>query len=215
MCLFHLNDQPLIHIRLQNALITSKKSMNVLGVIFDSKLNWQIQTNHAITKAKKALFALRAISKYFTFTEMRSLLDSNFYSILYYNCSIWLTPSLSPEFKQKLLSVSANALRTCLRGMSFDISFIDVHRASKKCTPTQILLYNQAIQLHKTINHPDFPSNFEHISILEQTICTSRQLRFRLFRNNWTKIGMNTTANKLHCLTDQISFDALSLGFLH
>ena len=69
--------------------------------------------------------------------------------------------------------------------------------------------------LHKTINHPDFPSNFEHISLLEQTICTSRQLRFRLFRNNRSKIGMNTTANKLHCLTDQINFDVLSLGFLH
>ena len=56
ICLFHSNDQPLIQIRLQNVLITSKKYMNVLGVIFDSKLNWQIQTNHAIAKAKKAKF---------------------------------------------------------------------------------------------------------------------------------------------------------------
>ena len=53
VCLFHANDQPLIQIVLQNVLITSKKSMNVLEVIFDSKLNWQIQTNHAISKAKK------------------------------------------------------------------------------------------------------------------------------------------------------------------
>ena len=42
-----------IRIRLQNEFITSKKSMNVLGVIFDSKLNRQLHTNHAITKAKK------------------------------------------------------------------------------------------------------------------------------------------------------------------
>ena len=40
VCLFHGNDQPLIQIRLQDVLITSKKSMNVLGVIFDSKLTW-------------------------------------------------------------------------------------------------------------------------------------------------------------------------------
>ena len=104
-----------------------------------------MQTNIAILKARRALFALRPISKYFTFTEMRLLLDSNFYSILYYNCNIWLTSSLSPEYKQKLLSTSANALRTCLRNIAFDVSFDNVHRISKKCTPAQILLYNQAI----------------------------------------------------------------------
>ena len=167
-----------------------------------------------LQRQKKALFALRSISKYFTFTEMRSLLDSNFYSILYYNSNIWLTSSLSPEFKQKILSISANALRTCLKGVSFGISFIDIHRVSKKSTPEQILMYNHAIQLHKTINHEDFPSTFEHFTLINQTICTGRQLRFRTYRNNKSKIGMNTTANKFHCLTDLIGFDTLNLSFL-
>ena len=52
LCPFHLNDQPVIQIRLQNVVITSKKSMNVLGILFDSKLNWKIHTAHAIAKAK-------------------------------------------------------------------------------------------------------------------------------------------------------------------
>ena len=97
-------------------------------------------------KSKKALFALRAISKYFNFNEMISLLDSNFYSILYYKCSIWLNSFLNPEFKQKLLSISANALRPSLKNTAFDVSFTDIHKISKKCTPSQIMLYNQAIR---------------------------------------------------------------------
>ena len=81
-CLFHTQDQPQIEFTLQGVKITTKKSMNVLGVIFDSKLNWQIHVATAITKAKKALFALRLLKKYFSLKEMRLLLDANFYSIL-------------------------------------------------------------------------------------------------------------------------------------
>ena len=45
--------------------ILSKKSMNVLGVTFDSKLNWSIHVANSISKANKALFALRLIKKTF------------------------------------------------------------------------------------------------------------------------------------------------------
>ena len=53
ICLFHSNDQPWINVRLDGQMITSKKSMDVLGVIFDIKLNWQMQTNNSINKAKR------------------------------------------------------------------------------------------------------------------------------------------------------------------
>ena len=146
---------------------------------------------------------------------MRQLLDSNFYSILYYNSSIWLNHFLSPEFKQKLLSISANALRSCLKNKAFGVSFVNVHRISKKCTPTQILLYNQAIQLHKTVNHKDFPSTLDDVTLVDQTVCTSRQLRFKIFRNNKLKVGLNMPTNKLYCISDMVSYDMLNLGFTH
>ena len=43
MCLFHRKDQPPIEITLTTQTINSKTNMNVLGVSFDSKLNWQFQ----------------------------------------------------------------------------------------------------------------------------------------------------------------------------
>ena len=51
------NDQPLIQIGLQKNVITSKKYMKVLGVVFDSKLNWQLQVASAISKAKNSLYS--------------------------------------------------------------------------------------------------------------------------------------------------------------
>ena len=55
------------------------------GPKIDSKLTWSIHVANAICKAKKALFALRLIKRFFTDEEMRTLLDANFYSVLYYN----------------------------------------------------------------------------------------------------------------------------------
>ena len=75
---------------------------------------------------------------------------------------------------ETILTVSACALRTCLMNGGFEISFEKLHKLHKKCTPGQIMLYQQALQLHKTINHLDFPQTFEHVTIVDQTICTSR-----------------------------------------
>ena len=77
------------------------------------------------------------------------------------------------------------------------------------------MLYHQAIQLHKVLNQPDFPNCFEHVTIVEQTVCTGRQLKFKVIRTNSRKIGMNTTANKFYCISDQIGLDTLSLNFVH
>ena len=106
--------------------------MNVLGVIFDSKLNWDAHISHAIIKSKKALFALKLLRKHFSTNEMRTLHDSYFYSVLYYNSVIWLTPAISSNMKQQLLSISANALRSCLMNGNSDVSFENLHKNNMK-----------------------------------------------------------------------------------
>ena len=43
------------------------------GVMFDSKLNWNVHIANCIGKAKKTKFALRLLKKYFNPIEMRTL----------------------------------------------------------------------------------------------------------------------------------------------
>ena len=215
ICMFHQNDQPLVKIKLQNVEIESKKSMNVLGVIFDCKLNWQMHTAMAISKAKKSLYALRLIKRFFNNHEMRTLLDSHFYSTLYYNSVIWLTPSLNNDMKQKLISISANALRDCLRLNNPEISFENLHKIHKKCTPKQITFYQMALKLHKLVNENLDDLNLEQITVMDQMICSRRQINFEIHRNNTGKIGINTTANKLYPLSQLIGLNLLSLGYIH
>jgi len=76
--------------------------MKILGLIFDSKLNWYNQTVTAIEKANKAKQALRIISRYFSPQEMVKLSTALFYSRLYYGAKIWLSSALSANLKKKL-----------------------------------------------------------------------------------------------------------------
>jgi len=100
LCLFHRKDCPQITIRLNQKTVNSKTSMNVLGITFDSKLQWSQQVANVVKKSAKALHAIRLIKPFFCFNELRSLITSNFYSILYYNSEVWHLPTLNPVSKK-------------------------------------------------------------------------------------------------------------------
>ena len=86
LCLFYRKDTPQIEIIINNVKIKSESVMNVLGVLFDSKLSWSNHVSKQINKANKALHAIKLIRKYFNNKELLTLLTTNFYSVLYYNC---------------------------------------------------------------------------------------------------------------------------------
>ena len=119
--------------------------MNLLGVIFYSKFNRNAHVASAICKARKALFPLRLLRKFFNDQEMRLLLVSNFSSTLFCNDMLWLTPELSSTMKQALLSISANALRSCMLYNCSKISFVRIYTMCRKCTPSEIMSYQSAL----------------------------------------------------------------------
>ena len=48
MCIFYKRDTHPMSIEVNGAVITSSSTMNVLGVIFDSKLQWSNQVAHSM-----------------------------------------------------------------------------------------------------------------------------------------------------------------------
>ena len=77
------------------------------------------------------------------------------------------------------------------------------------------MLYQQALTRHKILNDPTFPNSFENVTIIDQTIFTSRLNTYRVYRNNSLKIGMNMTANKFYCISELIGLNLLNLGYVH
>ena len=109
---------------------------------------------------------------------MKTLLDSYFYSVLYYNSSVWLTSDLKVNVKQNLLSISANALKSCLWLGRDIISFDELHKINGKCTPNQIAMYQRSLNLYRYLNATEL--TFDCITVLNQMVCTSRQLKFEI-----------------------------------
>ena len=212
LCMFHRNDYRPITITIHNEQITSKKSMNVLGVTFDSKLNWSDQVSDTIKKSNKSLCALRLIKRYLSLPVMKTLLITNYYSILYYNAEIWLSKNLSSNCKQLLLSASANAIRSCALKDCSLISFEKIHEKAKLANPLQVSNFKLALILHKTFNSNTLNTNWVELSY--QIVITRRQNQFICHRNNNHKIGLNLLINRFHSLNNKISLDDLNLSYL-
>ena len=82
LCLFHYKDAAPIIVKFNGVSMVSSRKINVLGVIFDQKLQWSDHVAHCIQKSRKALTAIRLIKKFFTTKELLQLITSNFNSIL-------------------------------------------------------------------------------------------------------------------------------------
>ena len=178
-------------INLNNKVIKSNNTINVLGVIFDSELQWADHIAHAITKSNSALNAIRIIKRFFTRKELFELIKSNFYSLLYYNSEIWHLPLLKSTLKQKLLSASAKALKVCWKSPSYYISFDLLHKMSKRATLEQFMKYKLALCLHKLYNTTFISREFCLLN--ENQILTSRQTHFLCRKSNNINIYERST----------------------
>ena len=117
----HRSSPCLIQINLIHTNINTP--VNMLRVIFVSKLQWQPHFSNAIKKAKKSLHALNLNKPYFTNDEMRQLETSFFNSILYFNSEIWHIPTINHHSKQQLLSALSLALKLCTPGKTDRIRY--------------------------------------------------------------------------------------------
>ena len=82
-------------------------------------------------------------------------------------------------------------------------------------TKMQIMYYQMALNLFKTLNSQEHELSFETITVYDRIVCSRRQIKFQIHRNFNYKIGLNTTANKLNYLNNQIGLNLLNLTYVH
>ena len=184
--------------------------MNVLGVSFDSKLNWQSQIEQTIKKSRTALHAIMLIKKYFTKTELIQLVTSNSFSIFYYNSKIWHIPSLTQNLKKNLLSASAAALKMCVKNYDSTISFKTLHSITNRGEPNTIMQYKHAITLHKIVNNPIVTRDF--ISLFFNQNFNEINPHIRFTDTSKFKVGKNLLPNRFHIINNKIESHWLNLS---
>ena len=143
--------------------------------------------------------------------QLRTLLTSNFFSILYFNAEIWHIPTLNQNSKQLMLSASAKALKLCKKDYSYDHSYISLHKINKRATPNQMLICKHALLLFKLNNCIDTTADWIQMNF--QQILTSRQMNFIISRDNNCMIGGNLICNRLTILNTFIPLEWLALTY--
>ena len=211
LCLFYKHDSTPINISINNKAIKLKCNINVLGVLFDSKLNWLDHVSKTLLKTSKALCAVKLIRKFFSTKELIQIVTATVFSILYYNSEIWHIQSLKLSIKQKILSSSACVIKACMKYNSRMISYENVHRMNQRATPDKVLMYKHSLALFKLYNQdrPSLEWCFLHVN----QIFTSRQSNFKIRKSNNLRVGLNALANRFVILNDKIPLNWLEGGF--
>ena len=182
----------------------------MLGILFDSKLQWLDQAAKAISNSKRALHGIKLIKKYLSKEETKMLLTSNFYSFLYYNCEVWLSNELKGHIKQRNLQASSKALKIINNVSDLRISYHQLHIQEKRATPLNFAKYKLAVQLYRIYNKMD--ENDDWLDMNEQQNFNARNEYFHINDASRIKVGKNIMCNRLPCLNGVIKLDWLNLS---
>ena len=211
-CIFSRADIAAINISVNGVQVRTRNVINVLGVLFDSKLRWGPQVQRTVQKAEKALNAIRLIKNYFEQSELLQLITSNFYSVLYYNSEVWHIPSLHQSLQRSLLTASSKALKVCAKSSDlWMLSYNELHEMAGRATPMQLREYKIALQLYKTMD-VQIPET-DWINLNLNAVITSRQTKFITIKTNRVRVGMNAFSNRAWHINDKINMDWLNLSY--
>ena len=211
ICIFHKNSCEVSNIMVDGTIVQTSDSINVLGVEFDSKLQWSKHISKTIKKAYKSLHAIKIIKKFFNKNELNMLITSNFYSILYYNSEIWHLPTLNTKLKSNIRTASANALKICTPNYNYLMSYDFIHKENNRAQPNQMLQYKLALMLYKIVRD-EIPSR-EWLALNHEQLFTSRQKNCIITSTSNYKVGFNIPTRRLTLINNKINLEWLNLSF--
>ena len=135
ICIFHRNNLIVVNVNLNNKIIKTMNTINILGILFDSQLKWNEQYVKTIKEANMNLYAIKRIAKFFLKEERSTLITSLFYSKLYYGSEVWHLPERTASQNKMIKYASANALRS----ITNEITIFHTHTHTNPCNCRQSL----------------------------------------------------------------------------
>ena len=207
-CIFHRHDIPPTKITLLNETILSKKNIKILGVTFDSKLNWATHVNNTIIKTKRTLQANKLISRYFNIDEKLNIVMSLLYSRLYYGAEVWLIPTLKAKLKNKIKQISTQALRIVANDTYKTFSSSELHLLFKRFSPNQMSVYFSLLNLYRVINNKIPESTWIELQFNSQQLNRVNKTLFP--PRNKLRVGANMLSNRLSYSSTLIRNDDLN-----
>ena len=183
-------------ITIDGITILPKNHLKVLGIMFDSKLRWDLHVENILKEANSRTQAIRHISKHLSQSECLGIAHGIFFSKFYYCSAVWLTEMLSKSLMQRLTSASNSCLRAAMGYKIRDISTVDLHLKADMLTPYQRCFQDKAVMFWRVINNCE--PEILHLDLLNQGSYHERKGTYYMQQENSTKIGKLAFENRLN-----------------
>ena len=193
---FHKSLNTAGRIRVGVESIDAKQEMGILGIVFDSRLEWNKQVDKSILRARQSSQALRRIKNYFCEAEKNTLITSLVFSRMYYRSEIWLLPNLKERHFNRLYSQSGRSLKLINKEWSYHVLYVSFSRA----TPKIFSLYQTCINYYDLL-HSQAQLEVEENNLQNVTLNDCRNKMLTFVRINRSRAGLNSIANRLCCLS--------------
>ena len=207
MVIFHRMDTSSGVLKIGNIQITSSGEMNVLGIVFDNRLQWDRQVDKAIRETRKTAQALKTVKRYFSTEELLKLCTAICFSKLYYASEVWLLPNLKECLFKKLYSQSGK----CLKIVEMTKSFRELHVTYHRATPKLFALYQTSLYYYDVVNGLHFDP-LEAVQVQYNTVADRRNKFLTFVRNNNYRQGLNSLSNRLRSISNMIEKSWLILS---
>jgi len=173
---------------------STSTNMNVLGLVFDNRLKWDYQVNKCTKKTKSVIHAMRKIGKFLTTKELKRIVTSFAFPVLFYGIEVWFDPC-SFRSKARVRSTYYNILRLMLRRNHWT-SRATLDRISMRGNPDQWNTFCLAKLLMNVYVNKE-PINL-YTAIRDNSYFKSRHhgMVF-MFSSNSYKVGAQSVSNRL------------------
>ena len=202
ICIFHRTETNIVNITIDNTIITSTDTINILGITFDCHLKWNQQYTKAIKEANSNLYAIKRIAKFFTKEERSMLITSLFFSKLYYGSEVWHLPERTTAQNKMIKFASANALRIISNEITIYHTHTEIHQMTKRALPDQMVKYKHALMMYKLFRQCMPENEFIHLNF--QANLNQRQQYHTFIKTQNYNVGNNILLNRMHSLNNTI-----------
>jgi len=183
--------------------VTSRPDMKVLGLCFDTNLEWTRQVSNVVLKTNRMLFGLRTVRKYLTPKQAQQVITAFYFSSLYYGAEVWFHRHLAFHLKRKIRTAHYRALRLVY---GKDNSRDSLDQLSQRASPDEWSNYVVAKLLARMV------ISGSPVRLCDDILANSyseRRQHGRLFfyDSSKRKIGRQCLRNRIHNITRQMKFE--------
>jgi hypothetical protein len=185
-----------VTVHIGNDAVKTQKSMKVLGIQMDSRLNWSEHISATVNKMNKFTGALKFIRKRLNEKQFLQVLTSQYYGTCYYGSPVWLGSHTRVMDIRKLNGLHYRLLRSTIENWqkrkNTSKSELDNLGRARPSTWSQYTVSSTAIKILRD----DKPTRLsEHL--LESIYCEERSGRVKFFDNSKLKQGRQALGNRL------------------